>query len=95
MDLKVGQIVIAKAGREKDRKLVVVEISGKSCFICDGKERPLEAPKRKNVRHIAPTHMMLTEKETATNRALRRALAGVGCDKRGDKLIGLEAEEEI
>ena len=91
MDLQIGQIVIAKAGREKDRKLVIIGISDGFCLLCDGKERPLEAPKRKNVRHIAPTHRILTGVEMATNRALRAALAAI----RGDELIGLKAEEEI
>ena len=55
MEFKTGQIVISKAGRDKHRPLVVTGFDGNSVLVCDGKERPLERPKKKNPRHLQAT----------------------------------------
>lgn len=44
-------------------------------MVADGKERPIQRPKRKNPRHVAQTRRTLGEKAMATNRELRRALS--------------------
>ena len=75
--LKRGTVVISTAGRDKDYLLVIIRADEKTVTVCDGKERPLEKPKGKNIRHISPTRFTLTEEEMATNRALRRALRRV------------------
>lgn len=74
MELKKGSVVISKAGRDKGYFLVVVDITDEGVFVCDGKERPVERPKKKNPLHLAKTRYVLTEEETATNRSLKRAL---------------------
>lgn len=74
MELSVGSVVISKAGRDKSKFLAVVGIDEKGVYVCDGKERPLENPKRKNPIHLAATHYRLSDSETATNRSLKRAL---------------------
>ncbi|OJU16125.1 MAG: hypothetical protein BGN88_03280 [Clostridiales bacterium 43-6] len=74
MELKCGQIVRSYSGRDKNTFLVITEIRTDCVFICDGKERPLERPKRKNLKHICPTNFRLSEKQMATNRELRRAI---------------------
>ena len=63
MEFQVGDVVCSKAGRDEGTFLVVVGIEGGYPLLCDGKQRPLERPKRKN-----PLQTM------ETNRALRRAL---------------------
>lgn len=75
--LKKGTVVKSTAGRDKDYLLVVIEADEKTVTLCDGKERPLERPKGKNIRHVSPTCFILTKEEMATNRALRRALRRV------------------
>ena len=47
MELKKGSVVISKAGRDKGYFLVVVDFNDKEVFVCDGKERPVEKPKKK------------------------------------------------
>ena len=74
MEIKVGSVVRSKAGRDKGYYLKVVKITGDGVYVCDGKERPIERPKKKNPLHLAPTHFVLSEGETATNRSLSRAL---------------------
>ena len=54
MDIKIGSVVRALAGREKDRYFVAVAVSGGFVYIADGKERKLSSPKKKNIKHISP-----------------------------------------
>ena len=71
----VGRIVCSKAGRDKGYFMVVVDCRENFVFVCDGKERPLERPKRKNKKHLQFTNTVLSEKSYNTNKALRKALA--------------------
>jgi len=71
----IGQIVCSKAGRDKGYFMVVVEEKEGFVFVCDGKERPLERPKRKNIKHIAFTNTVLEKESSITNKQLRKALA--------------------
>ena len=75
MELRKGSVVRSKAGRDKDKLMAVIGTEGKTLLLCDGKERRLEKPKRKNPLHIAPTKTVLDDSAMATNRSLRRALA--------------------
>ena len=71
----VGQIVYSKAGRDKGKFMVtVLEEEGFVC-VCDGKERPLERPKRKNVKHIGFTKTVLEKDSYKSNKSLRKSLA--------------------
>lgn len=74
MAFEAGQIVISKAGRDKGTALVVTAITELGVLVCDGKQRPLERPKRKNPRHLLPTAFHLDAQTMATNRRLKRAL---------------------
>ena len=70
-----GRIVCSRAGRDKGKWMVVVKEEGSFLYVCDGKERPLERPKRKNVKHVALTRTSLEKNSYQTDKALRRALA--------------------
>lgn len=74
VDIKVGSAVKALAGREKNRLFVAVAVNGGFADICDGRERRLSKPKRKNVKHISPTGEMIDVSEL-TDRKLRRLIA--------------------
>ena len=73
MDIKIGSIVRACAGREKDRYMVVAQLHDGFVELADGKERKLEKPKRKNIKHISPTHELISM-DTLTNKKLRKIL---------------------
>ena len=79
MELKIGSVVVSKAGKDKNTMLAVVKIAEDGIYVCDGKDRPLENPKRKNPKHLAATHYALTAEETATNRSLKKALKTFSC----------------
>lgn len=74
MELKTGSVVKSKAGHDKGSFLVVLAVQGQELLLCDGKARPLERPKRKNVRHIAATAHVLPDRAMKTNREIRKSL---------------------
>ena len=75
MEFRKGELVICNAGREKDRLMCVLESDEKYVYVCDGKERLLNNPKRKNPKHIIKTNKQLSEDLFLTDRALRKALS--------------------
>lgn len=72
--METGTIVRSKAGRDKDSFLVVMRVEAPYLILCDGKERPVERPKRKKILHTAPTKTVLKTTDLATNNSIRRAL---------------------
>ncbi len=74
MELKVGAVVISKAGRDKGKPMAVLAVDGERVYLCDGKERPIERPKRKNVKHIAVTGSVVSSYDLEANGRLKKAL---------------------
>ena len=83
MDATLGEIVYSKAGRDSERQFVVVEIlDDKYVLISDGSYRRFEKAKRKKVRHLELTGIVMEPiKEKIENRIrvsnaeIRKALA--------------------
>lgn len=75
MDYKIGSIVRSKAGRDSGDVFAVVKIDEKYVYICDGKERPAQRPKRKNPKHLSCTAYVIDEQHLQTNRKLKKALS--------------------
>lgn len=71
--IRVGSVVRALAGREKGRCFVAAAIDGGFVYIADGRERKLEKPKRKSIKHISPAGAFIST-EGLTNKKLRRLL---------------------
>jgi ribosomal protein L14E/L6E/L27E len=80
MELGIGSVVRSEAGRDKYKLMAVVGTDSGMLLLCDGKERRLEKPKRKNPRHTVSTEKVLKDSEMATNRSLRRALTAIRSD---------------
>ena len=72
--IKRGTIVCSKSGRDRGYYLVVVSSDNEYVYACDGKERPLERPKRKNPKHIHLTNFITDEEQMKTNRSIRHVL---------------------
>ena len=72
-----GRLVKSLAGRDKGYILAVITVDEKTVSLCDGKERPLNRPKKKNIRHIEPLESVLTAQEMQSDRALRKAIRRV------------------
>lgn len=87
----VGIFACSKAGHDKGRIYVIVEIDSQRVFLCDGDRRPLDNPKVKNIKHIQPIkavpeelRQMCVRNEEFYNEGIKRALkqyaAGAGRD---------------
>lgn len=74
MELRIGSVVRATAGRDKGGFFVILALEDGVPVICDGKRRSLEHPKRKNPRHLAMTATILPDSSMKTNREIRKAL---------------------
>ena len=73
MQLQKGMVVRAIAGKEMDHFYVITDLDARFAFIADGKHRPLDRPKHKNVRHLRATSTVWDIGDM-TDRALRRSL---------------------
>ncbi|MBO5859242.1 MAG: KOW domain-containing RNA-binding protein [Clostridia bacterium] len=82
--LERGRVVISLAGRDKDKLLAVMQEENGLVLVCDGKERPVDRPKSKNIRHVEITQSLLSEEEIATNRALKKALGRLSAEINGN-----------
>ena len=71
----VGKIVYSLSGRDKGKYLVVINCDKNYVWVADGKERKLETPKRKNIKHISLTADTLNPDQFKTNKPLKKALA--------------------
>ncbi|MCM1194483.1 MAG: KOW domain-containing RNA-binding protein [Corallococcus sp.] len=60
-DLKIGSVVLSKQGRDKGMYFVVVNIDVKKgyVYLADGGMRKLNAPKKKNPKHISDSGTVL------------------------------------
>ncbi len=75
--LERGRVVISLRGRDRGRLLAVLRAQGSTVILADGKERPVDRPKAKNIRHIEATDIVLGEEAFISDRHLRRALNGI------------------
>lgn len=76
--MQIGQVVISLAGRDAGYPAAVVGRLGGMFLICDGKERPLENPKRKNPKHLTVTEYVLSSEQMRSNKSLKTALRAIG-----------------
>ena len=80
-DIKTGDIVRSKAGRDSGRYFVVVRTEKNFAFVCDGDLRKIDSPKRKKFRHL---------NYTGENSSFAREKI-----KNGEKLTNTEVRREI
>ncbi len=60
MEIKVGQIVYSKAGRDEGKKFVIIEvIDSMFVSIADGNLRRIEKPKKKKLKHLELTSQVI------------------------------------
>lgn len=74
MCIKKGTVVIATAGREKNKFFVVSNVSKEKSFIVNGKNRTLEKPKCKNNLHLKKTNISFDINSDVTDKQIRKFL---------------------
>lgn len=52
----IGELATSKAGHDKDRLYMVVGEEGECVYLCDGRLRGVEHPKKKKKKHIQIIH---------------------------------------
>lgn len=56
VEFKVGGLVKSLAGHDKGELYIITGREGEYVLLSDGKRRPLEKPKRKNIKHLQAIH---------------------------------------
>ena len=79
MKAAIGTVVISSAGHDSGHWFVVTGADEGHLLICDGKERKLIAPKKKNTKHVRLTSHTL-EMEGLTDKKLRKALNALAAE---------------
>ena len=74
MELRKGQIVKSVKGHDKGDLLMIADFDEKRVLLCDGKQRKLNKPKVKNLKHVELTGFEVDIKEVDTDRKLRKTL---------------------
>lgn len=82
MNFSVSDLVISMAGRDRGELFYVIGTEGVYTLLANGKDRPVEHPKRKNVKHIrrisqveSEVARMIRSGDKVLNAQLRRDLA--------------------
>ena len=84
--IALGQIVHSKAGRDKDKYFIVIDIlDDKYVLITDGNSRKIENPKRKKLMHLVCHDKYAVEikeciesGESISNSDIRKSLKSMG-----------------
>ena len=79
-ELKPGMFAKSLAGHDKGKWYIVLEAGEQETILTDGKNRPVERPKKKNRRHIRPCcedsgiDVQRITQPAETNAAIRKAI---------------------
>ncbi|MFA5658575.1 MAG: KOW domain-containing RNA-binding protein [Oscillospiraceae bacterium] len=73
MEIASGCVAKSIAGHDRGLYFVVIKVQEGYVYLANGKERKLEAVKRKNIRHISLTGKVIDLNEI-TNKKLRKLL---------------------
>ena len=69
-----GSVVLSLAGHDKNDFQVVIKMDGDFAFVCNGKSRRIEKPKKKNIKHLKLLNTVLNEECLRSNKSIRLAL---------------------
>ena len=74
MNLQIGDVIVSKAGKDKDSYFCVVDLKDSYCFLRDGKIHKLEKPKRKKIKHVQNSPFKLQSEALQVNKHLKKAI---------------------
>ena len=80
-DFRVSDVVKSTAGRDQGELFYVVKNDGQFLMLANGKDRPLDRPKRKKCKHVA----MVLRSETRVAVKIRN----------GDKVLNSELRRDL
>ena len=79
--IRISDVVVSNAGRDRDQLFYVIGTEGVYTLLANGKDRPLEKPKRKKVKHVSKVLR-------AETRVAAKILAG-------DKVLNSELRKDL
>lgn len=59
--MKIGEIVISTFGHDMGEWYVVEEVLNEFVYLVDGKNKPIDKPKKKKVKHVLTTNYFAKE----------------------------------
>jgi len=74
MNLQIGDVIVSKAGKDKDSYFCVVDLKDSYCFLRDGKIHKLEKPKRKKIKHVRKSPYRVQSEALQANKHLKKAI---------------------
>ena len=74
MEVMKGCVGKSVSGRDADRFYLVLAVDEGFALIADGKVRPIERPKRKNMKHLRKTNTVVDAQSFTTNNQLKKLL---------------------
>ena len=80
-DLTIADVVVSTAGRDMNQLFYVLETDGVYLMLCNGKDRTIEKPKRKKIKHVKK----VLRSETRVAEKLRS----------GDKVLNSELRRDL
>lgn len=87
---EIGQVVISKSGRDKGNFFVIVDVIDEYVYLVDGDLRRIENPKKKKLKHIQPTNIIINQLQKdfvsgvkVSNADVRKAL-DLYCEKKSN-----------
>lgn len=83
----INRAVVSLAGRDRDAVCIVLAEEGEYLYLADGRQRPVERPKKKKRKHVrlladACGQPIRFDGELLTNRFVRQWLHGIVDDGR-------------
>jgi len=57
----IGDLVISKAGHDKDERYIIIEETAEYVYLADGRLKTVDKPKKKNKKHIQPVYCYNTD----------------------------------
>ena len=79
--IRISDVVVSTAGRDRGQMFYVIGTEGVYTLLANGKDRPLEKPKRKKLKHVSKVLR-------AETRVAAKLLAG-------DKVLNSELRREL
>ncbi|MCD8224740.1 MAG: KOW domain-containing RNA-binding protein [Clostridiales bacterium] len=73
-EITAGCLAKSLAGHDKDRYFIILSVDEDYVMLADGKNRPVERPKRKKRKHIQAQKQPLLAEGPFSNEAVRAAI---------------------
>lgn len=79
--MKIGDVVVSLCGHDMGEWYIVEQVLGKYVYLVDGKNKPLDKPKKKQAKHVLATKCFaeeianrLIQRQNVQNAEIRKAI---------------------